>query len=360
MSPSPVEATWTQLTSRRTGNDLLDLLNRLLGALEGRLCLVHLPSRFISALQPCSLLPVRVTSPTGSTHHTRFSEQTSDIYALNGGTNPAFTFLTGHGGFLQSLTQGYSGYRSRLDSFYLDPSLPPQLTNFTLKGMEWRGSKFDVQIASEFTTIFRRSGEEALAPVEIGLANVKSGNYSMRVGEYLSIPTRQTYGTLVEGNLAQCTTVLSNDTSFSLAPGSSEIVAGQYSLAAIDGSNSTVWQPLTNATSSFVIDIGYVAAIKGVHLNWGINPALSFALSSSYDAPSPSSPTTLVTNSTIAISTPYDAVTASLVTPRVGNLTDLAFASNATGRYWTVSISGSYARDGKGATLAELALISTY
>lgn len=31
----------------------------------------------------------------------RFSEQTSDIYASNGGTNPAFTFLTGHGGFLQ-------------------------------------------------------------------------------------------------------------------------------------------------------------------------------------------------------------------------------------------------------------------
>jgi len=31
----------------------------------------------------------------------RFSEQTNDVYDTNGGTNPAYTFLTGHGGFLQ-------------------------------------------------------------------------------------------------------------------------------------------------------------------------------------------------------------------------------------------------------------------
>jgi trehalose/maltose hydrolase-like predicted phosphorylase len=31
----------------------------------------------------------------------QFSEQTGDIFNDNGGTNPAFTFLTGHGGYLQ-------------------------------------------------------------------------------------------------------------------------------------------------------------------------------------------------------------------------------------------------------------------
>jgi hypothetical protein len=57
----------------------------------------------------------------------QFSEQTTDVYADNGGTNPAYTFLTGHGGYLQVWTHGYTGYRPRSECFYLDPSLPPQL-----------------------------------------------------------------------------------------------------------------------------------------------------------------------------------------------------------------------------------------
>jgi hypothetical protein len=33
--------------------------------------------------------------------YNRFSEQTTDSFETNGGTNPAYTFLTGHGGYLQ-------------------------------------------------------------------------------------------------------------------------------------------------------------------------------------------------------------------------------------------------------------------
>lgn len=66
----------------------------------------------------------------------QFSEQTVDIFNV-GGFNPAFTFITGHGGFLQTLTHGFTGYRSRSDRIFLDPSLPPQLTNYTIKGMKW-------------------------------------------------------------------------------------------------------------------------------------------------------------------------------------------------------------------------------
>ena len=69
----------------------------------------------------------------------RFSEQTNDDFSKNGGTNSAFTFLTAHGSFLQTLTHGFSGHRPREDAFFFDPSLPPQFTNYTLTGMKWQG-----------------------------------------------------------------------------------------------------------------------------------------------------------------------------------------------------------------------------
>jgi hypothetical protein len=81
------------------------------------------------------------------------------------------------------------------------------------------------------------------------LSNPKGTLSTLTVGQSLVIPTRHTNGTLVEGNLAQCKSVISTDTDFH-APDSS-IVAGQYALAAIDGSNATAWQPVSNATSTY-------------------------------------------------------------------------------------------------------------
>ena len=56
-------------------------------------------------------------------------------------------------------THGLTGYRFRPDSFYLNPSLPPQLgpDGYTVKGMKWQGSIFDVQVGLENTTITRRA-----------------------------------------------------------------------------------------------------------------------------------------------------------------------------------------------------------
>lgn len=108
----------------------------------------------------------------------QFSEQTSDVYADNGHTNPAYTFLTGNGGYLQIWTHGFTGYRPRLDCFYLDPTLPPQLapSGFTVKGMKWQGSVFDVTVAGDKTTVTRRAGGKGKnACVRIGDRNRKSG-----------------------------------------------------------------------------------------------------------------------------------------------------------------------------------------
>ena len=128
---------------------------------------------------------------------------------------------------------------------------------------------------------------------------------------------------------------------------------GQYALAAIDGSNATTWQPLTNATSNMTIDLGSSQSIKAFHFNWNGNPATSYAL---YGGTSPRSMTALAKGD-VEISAPYDATTASAVSIKLGNLTDVELNKTITARYVTVSITGSYLADGKGATLAELAVI---
>jgi hypothetical protein len=53
-----------------------------------------------------------------------------------------------------------TGYRFRSDSFYLNPSLPPQLgpEGVLIHGMKWQGGVFDVQVGLDNTTITRLPG----------------------------------------------------------------------------------------------------------------------------------------------------------------------------------------------------------
>ncbi|KAK4703450.1 hypothetical protein P7C70_g2769, partial [Phenoliferia sp. Uapishka_3] len=294
----------------------------------------------LSASQPYSRAPFY-----------QFSEQTTDNYATNGGTNPAFTFLTGHGGFLQSWTHGFTGYRSRTTAFYLDPILPTQLSNYTIKGMKWQGSVFDVTLTTNSTSITRRSGENATAKVEIASRNAMAGNYTMTVGQTLIIPTSKTSGTLVEGNLAQCTNVISSDVAFGST--TSLVVPGQYEMAAVDGSNATTWQPFTNASTTMTVDLGAAKKVKALHFNWGLNPALNFMVTGG----SSITDQTMLGSGNVSISTPYVAATANDVTIRVGNTTDVSLMMPAEVRYVNVTIAGSYLRDGRGGTLAEFAIV---
>ena len=101
------------------------------------------------------------------------------------------------------------------------------------------------------------------------------------------------------------------------------------------------------------IDLGSSQSVKAFHFNWNGNPAKSYAL---YGGTSPGSMTALA-NGNVKISAPYNAVTAEAVTIKLGNLTDVQLNKTITARYITVSITGSYLVDGKGATLAELAVI---
>ncbi|KAG8988480.1 alpha,alpha-trehalase ath1 [Tulasnella sp. JGI-2019a] len=279
----------------------------------------------------------------------QFSEQTSDVYTSNGGTNPAYTFLTAHGGFLQSLTHGFTGYRSRTNAFYLDPILPDQISNYTVKGMKYRSGTFDVTLTTSQTIIrLRSTSGGASIPVEIASANARAGNYTLKAGQSLVVPTRHTNGTLVEGNLAQCKSILAPEVSFTNT--SPSVIPGQYALAAIDGSNATSWQPYTNSSQFMVVDLQTLQTVSALHFNWGGNPPISYSVTAGASTMSMAA----IASGNVTLSAPTVPDT---ITVNVGNVTDVKLASSVKARYVNVTITGSFAADGRGGTVAEFAVI---
>ncbi|MFI9616865.1 glycosyl hydrolase family 65 protein [Streptomyces sp. NPDC052023] len=101
-----------------------------------------------------------------------------------GRTGGAFTFLTGHGGFLQVFLYGYSGLRWRPDRIELAPILPTELDGITLRGLRWRERTFDIDIRPDTTVIRLREGDAM--PVGSG-----GCRYQVPSGGEIAIPTRQ-------------------------------------------------------------------------------------------------------------------------------------------------------------------------
>ncbi|KAF9920549.1 alpha,alpha-trehalase ath1 [Linnemannia zychae] len=279
----------------------------------------------------------------------QFSEQMMDVYSDNGHTNPAYTFLTGNGGYLQIWTHGFTGYRPRLDCFYLDPTLPPQLApeGFTVKGMKWQGSVFDVSVRGDKTLVTRRSGSAGKkACVRIGKRNSKSGKYHLNVGQTLTVGTYRSdlNGTLVPGNKAQCAPkVTSKD----------PILPGQYALSAVDGSNATYWRPNTRSPASIIIDLGNSQTIKGFHFNFNHNPPSTYKV---FVGANDQSLKEVAKVDKVKITAPYNAKEAHIVRVRLGNTSDISLAERVKGRFVKLEVEGVLTDDGTpaGATVAEV------
>ena len=62
-------------------------------------------------------------------------------------------FITGAGGFLQSVTFGYGGLRLKLDGIHLDPVLPDHTGKIGFYGLTYLGNKFDLEFDSQQTII---------------------------------------------------------------------------------------------------------------------------------------------------------------------------------------------------------------
>lgn len=300
----------------------------------------------------------------------QYSEQLLDDYTANGGTHPAYPFLTGTGGANRVAIFGYLGLRLRLDALNVDPSLPPQITRLDYRTFYWQGHAINATANATHTVLRRVSGVtlpnanatylDAPIPITIG-SNATTISYTLAPGDdaVVVIPNRQ-IGLIKTwpGNIAQCLPA-STDADFE---------PGQFPFAANDGAVSTKWQPVAaNTTTSVVVDLGDAGAagelVAGFRFDWAQAPPRGYYVvfsNTTDDTDTDECGVNATSNNAVQISNPYDAASVSLIRPYASNTTNVTLQTPVyAGRYAILTIWGNQelGDDGVGATVAEFAVI---
>lgn len=303
----------------------------------------------------------------------QFSETAEDNYeesddfnpAFPFGLYPAFPFLTGAGGYLQVFTHGLTGMRSHLDYLFFDPTLPPQISDgVIIKGIKWQGASFEIYIQLEYTTITRQElsvpADKVPANIRIGKQNLSHGDYKLLAGDTLTIPTRRAdrnnptnNGVL---NLALCKPVGVN-TAF---PETQEqrSVFGRYPASVVDGSNATVWQPLSPRRASITISLGRKVNVTRMIVNWGSTPARGFTIHGHKDDEIQTTTSLLYDTDYVKVSAPFNASDIYEVKIREGNTTVVQLPEVFEATAISLTIEGTQGEQQRlGATVAELILV---
>ena len=305
-----------------------------------------------------------------------FSEQLIDDYSLNGGTNPAFPFLTGHGGFLQVDLYGYLGLRYGTNfTLRVNPTLPPQIPHLSYPTFYHHGWPIKAVANSITTTLTRLPNSLASAnttfaasPIDVAVGKPSdSGDttlYSLPPNGTITIPNRvfQSNKT-TPGNILQCLPTVSSPDPYQ---------PGQFPLAAIDGAVSTSWQP-TNASApaSITVDTSTVPfqRITSLVFDWATQPPVNATVilhNGSCPDTSPGRATISLTD--IQPSVPYDAAAAAKVGPYQSNSTTVDLASVEggqevwSGNWATLVVQGNFndsSPEAVGATVAEWAVVGS-
>lgn len=316
----------------------------------------------------------------------QMSEQLIDNSTTNGGTHPAFPFLTGHGGSNQVVLYGYLGLRlTPDDTLHVDPNLPPQIPYLKYRTFYWRGWPISAWSNYTHTTISRACGTPPLStadhrfakkPITISAGTESnSSTYHLPIHGSVVIPNRQIGSTnTVAGNLVQCQPVDSLD----------DYEPGQFPISVIDGAASTKWQPALAANwSSITVSLGEEAGsmVSGFYFDWAqappVNATVIFHNESLRNAEISYYPSSEDNNYTVAsaltnitLSDPYDAKTTNLdaIAIPTGNTTNVTLPSPIpAARYASLLIIGNQGLDetdtqyknGTGATVAEWAILGS-
>lgn len=301
----------------------------------------------------------------------QYSEQLIDDVLENGGTHPAFPFLTGMGGTNRVAIFGYLGLGLYYDRLDIDPSLPPQISYIDYRTFYWMGHGINATSNTTHTTLRRLPREnytlpsvnatyyDRPIPVTIGTRSNRNNTIFELGDEPLVIPNRPVGETLtVAGNILQCGKVL---------PPPQGNKPGQFPIAAIDGAASTKFQPdFSNVTSYLTVDLGDSSyyPIAKVMMDWGMQPPSHFEIyftNSSlppFEAESDDRRTVVSTH--VDISAPWDPVTAYEIKTYVGNQTNVTLEECVwSGRFAHLGIKGNqHGSDATaGGTVAEWNLI---
>ncbi|CCH44570.1 alpha,alpha-trehalase [Wickerhamomyces ciferrii] len=205
----------------------------------------------------------------------QFSEQADDNTATNGGTNPAFPFMTGHGGYLQALVYGVHGLRfsvkltpdGKLDRFLtFDPIAISGLPGgVKISGFKYSNQLLDV-IVTDIEGIIIHKGDDPIE-IEVRERNPKTGRYTLQPGEKLKVPLFVP-GMNIDGSTVECKPITN------LTVG----VPGDVPLSAIDGNNYTYWQPLDREPARLLIDLGFPQKLSKGLIIWGERPAKTLSI----------------------------------------------------------------------------------
>lgn len=296
----------------------------------------------------------------------QFSEQQVDNFTANGGTNPAFPFMTGAGGWHQVGPMGWLGARVVEDQLIIQPALPPQIPYVSLRTVIFGGAGIKATMNYTHTNLTRVDVTSYLPPnstdqyanksmpITVGFSLDEGRNISIALGQTVTVENRLYFdNATTAGNLVQCLSVTSDGA----------YQPGQFPLAAVDGAASTRWQPKSRQPESLTVDMRNVAyqPLSGVSFDWGSRPAtaarvLVYNSTSGFNGSSTDIRT--ATFSDITISSPYDAATNDIVQEYVGNMSYFSFSTPIwSGEYITLEISGCQATgDELGATVAEFNL----
>lgn len=318
------------------------------------------------------------SSPYARAPWYQYSEQLIDDPELNGGTHPAFPFLTGMGGTNRVAIFGYLGLGLYYDSLDIDPSLPPQIEYLSYRTFYWMGHGINATSNATHTTLQRLPRDKFTLPtanstyfdkpipVTIGVrSNRRNGTYQLDYDSPITVLNRPVGQTLtVSGNILQCKSVL---------PPPQGNKPGQFPIAAIDGASSTKWQPEhSNTTSYLTIDLGTQSfhPIAAIMLDWASQPPTHFEISFSNATLPPftsngtssgqQSDVRSVAAGNVSISAPWDPVKAYEIRTYVGNQTNVTLKESVwSGRYAHLGIRGNQAggEEDAGATVAEWNLV---
>lgn len=175
----------------------------------------------------------------------------------------AVNFLTGTGGLLQQFYYGFSGLRFGVDAVTLDPSLPPQLTDLTLRHLRWRGRSFDLRIERARSTVTLESGPAMQV-------KTPSGPRTLAEGKSLILATRKP-DLIPTDNIARCRTVTATSAFAAYPP-----------VAAVDGSIATSWSPVGGA-GALTVELPTLTRIGRVHVMRGDGSRFRYRVDASAD-----------------------------------------------------------------------------
>lgn len=295
----------------------------------------------------------------------QYSEQLVDDYTTNGGTHPAYPFLTGMGGANRVAIFGYLGLRLRLDALNVDPSLPPQISNLNYRTFYWQGYAINATSNTTHTTLQRIPGNSlstanpafanASIPVTVGTNSTTVAYQLPGNGAAVVLPNRDIGSVKTwAGNIAQCVPATTE----------TDFVPGQFPFGANDGAVSTKWQPAAaNISSSMLVDLGASAQgqiVNGFRFDWAQAPPSGYSVAFANSTGSDAQFVNATSTDSVAISNQYDAASASSIVPYTSNTTNVTLSEPVyAGRYALLTIWGNQAGgdDGVGATVAEFAVI---